>query len=510
MRLGGLVVSISLVATLGACSAPPGADIEVQRGALALGSCGATILPVAKATASSEQNNGFFSAAKAVDGDSSTRWSSNQGMPQWLELDLGQVAFVSELDIDWQTAFATSFQVEASNNGTSWGTVAVSSASQSGFQFITGLNVTTRFLRILATGATNFGNVSIVEAQVVGDPNSACVATSSGCGQSLKLLPSAAQASSTQFSYTPASAAIDQDWGTRWSSNATDTEWLSVDLGSKARVDGVRITWEHAFAQQYAVQSGGSLQGPWTTLATVNGQFGPQTVNLGVTTRFLRVLGLKRATSYGYSIWELDVYGSRDSSCFLKGPWQFDAANTTMTPNTGFYTINGNAISIDFSGQFFDFGPAGSGIVFQQPVPVVQGGSYALTLNVDNRNRTGAPLRIALRGVRHRLRSGRRRRRHGDHELRCHVQSRAQPDDRSRSQRRFRHLPRLQRRRGPRDLLGRGFDGAHSLTDSDARRRRAMEALEALGHERQDHVARIFDETSRCRCLVALVAQPLE
>jgi hypothetical protein len=399
MKLSGWMAFYLVVAAVGACSAPATSDVEVARSALALGVCGAQVLPVAKATASSEQNNGYFSAAKAVDGDFSTRWSSNQGMPQWLQLDMGQVVFVSELDIDWQTAFATAFQIEASNNGTSWGTVAVSSATQSGFQFITGLNVTTRFLRILATGATNFGNVSILEAQVVGDANGACISTSSGCGQSLKLLASSARASSTQFSYTPASAAIDQDWGTRWSSNATDNEWLAVDLGSQARVDSLRVTWEHAFAQQYAVQSGSSITGPWTTVATVAGQFGPQTVAVGVTTRFLRVLGIKRATGYGYSIWELDVYGSRDLSCFLKGPWQFDAADTVMTPNTGFYTINGNAISIDFSDQFFTFGEAESGIVFEQPVPVVQGGSYALTLNVDNTGTGPALLSASLSGA---------------------------------------------------------------------------------------------------------------
>jgi hypothetical protein len=368
---------------LGACAPRPDA-VEETRSALLSGTCGSDLLPVALATASSEQNNGFFSAAKAVDGDVTTRWSSNQGMPQWLELDMGQVVFVGGLNIDWQTAFATAFQVEASDNGTNWGTIAVSGVGESGWQTLSGLNVTTRFLRILATGATSFGNVSILEVQVVGDANAACVATSAACGQSVKLVAASAAASSAQFSYTPASAAIDQDWGTRWSSNFTDNEWLAVDLGTKARVDSVRITWEHAFAQQFAVQSGTSLTGPWTTVVTATGQFGPQTVALGVTTRFLRVLGIKRATAYGYSIWELDIYGSRDLSCFLKGPWQFDAAATTMSPSTGFYTITGNTISIDFSGQFFTFVPAGSGVVFEQPVPVVQGGNYALTLAVNN------------------------------------------------------------------------------------------------------------------------------
>jgi hypothetical protein len=398
MKVGRLS-AIVIVTLLGCGARQEGRDVEVARSGLTLGTCGAAILPVAAATASSEQNNGFFSAAKAIDGDPSTRWSSNQGTPQWLELDMGKVVYVSELDIDWQTAYATAFQIEASDNGTNWGTVALSGATQSGFQFITGLNVTTRFLRILATGATNFGNVSIVDVQVVGDANNACATTSSGCGQSLKIIPSAAKASSTQFSYTPAAAAIDQDWGTRWSSNSTDNEWLAVDLGTQARVDSIRVTWEHAFAQQYAVQTGTSISGPWTTIATVNGQFGPQTVSLNVaSTRFLRVLGVKRATQYGYSIWELDVYGSRDLSCFLKGPWQFDAADTTMTPNTGFYQISGNTISIDFSGQFFTFDPAQSGVVFEQPVPVVQGGSYALSVLVDNTGTGPALLSGTLSG----------------------------------------------------------------------------------------------------------------
>jgi hypothetical protein len=29
----------------------------------------------------------------------------------------------------------------------------------------------------------------------------------------------------------------------------------------------------------------------------------------------LRLLGIKRATQFGYSVWEIEVYGSRDLSC---------------------------------------------------------------------------------------------------------------------------------------------------------------------------------------------------
>jgi hyaluronoglucosaminidase len=30
---------------------------------------------------------------------------------------------------------------------------------------------------------------------------------------------------------------------------------------------------------------------------------------VGVTTRFVRIVGVERATTYGYSLWELDVHG---------------------------------------------------------------------------------------------------------------------------------------------------------------------------------------------------------
>jgi hypothetical protein len=376
--------------TFGACAQHP--DVETLRGALTPGNCGAQILRVTAATASSEQNNGFFSAAKAIDGNLSTRWSSNQGMPQWLDLDMGSTVFVSELDIDWQTAFATTFEVQAGNDGAHFGTVLASGATQAGWQSITGLNVVARHLRILATGATSFGSVSIVETKVIGDTNPSCPTLETACGQSVKVVASKAAASSTQFSYTPAAAAIDQDYGTRWSSNFNDNEWLALDLGSSVRVDGLRIIWEHAFASQYAIQVGPSMSGPWTTVvsATANA-FGAQTVpNVNATTQYLRLLGIKRATQYGYSLYELEVYGSRDAGCLLKGPWQFDATDTTMTPNTGFWTVTGNTIAVDFTGKDFTINPvngaANIGVWFEQPVTVVKGGTYNLDLTVTNSN----------------------------------------------------------------------------------------------------------------------------
>jgi hyaluronoglucosaminidase len=103
--------------------------------------------------------------------------------------------------------------------------------------------------------------------------------------------------------------AIDADRATRWSSGYTDTEWLQVQLASPQHLGKVVLRWEAAHASAYDVQvsSDGST---WRTAARVTGsQGGVETVWVEQSdVRFLRMQGVKRATSYGYSLYELEAY----------------------------------------------------------------------------------------------------------------------------------------------------------------------------------------------------------
>src|SRR4051812_28993492 len=56
-----------------------------------------------------------------------------------------------------------------------------------------------------------------------------------------------ATASSTENSGTPASAAVDGNPATRWSSAAGDPQWLQIDLGGAATVNQVVLNWERAY-----------------------------------------------------------------------------------------------------------------------------------------------------------------------------------------------------------------------------------------------------------------------
>src|SRR5262249_12143630 len=61
-------------------------------------------------------------------------------------------------------------------------------------------------------------------------------------------------ASSTENAGTPASAAVDGNTGTRWSSQFSDPQWIRIDLGATATVTQVVLNWETAYARAYQIQ----------------------------------------------------------------------------------------------------------------------------------------------------------------------------------------------------------------------------------------------------------------
>ncbi|KAL7550252.1 hypothetical protein ACHAWF_013495 [Thalassiosira exigua] len=120
-----------------------------------------------------------------------------------------------------------------------------------------------------------------------------------------------ATASSEEF---PAEDAFDGNGKTRWSSLWSDDQFLEVNLGEPYVAERVVIVWEVASARSYDIQV--SMDGAnWTTVwGTTGGREGMGTVEsrfAKVTCQFVRMQGRERATSFGYSIYELEVYGAK-------------------------------------------------------------------------------------------------------------------------------------------------------------------------------------------------------
>lgn len=105
-----------------------------------------------------------------------------------------------------------------------------------------------------------------------------------------------------------ADKAVDGDFKTRWSSAFRDPQWLTVDLQAVAHVRRIILSWEGAHATEYEMQI--SNDGAhWTTLANVtDGNGGRDEHDVDATGRYVRMAGAHRATPYGYSLYEMQVF----------------------------------------------------------------------------------------------------------------------------------------------------------------------------------------------------------
>ena len=119
-----------------------------------------------------------------------------------------------------------------------------------------------------------------------------------------------ATASSLEGQGYPAKAAVDGDPKTRWSSAFSDPQWIQVDLGAPVAVGRVVLQWERAYATAFEVQL--SVDGTnWrTAYTTTSGTGGTQSLTVSGLGRYVRMYGTKRSTGYGFSLWELQVFGS--------------------------------------------------------------------------------------------------------------------------------------------------------------------------------------------------------
>jgi hypothetical protein len=108
--------------------------------------------------------------------------------------------------------------------------------------------------------------------------------------------------------------AVDGNATTRWSSQYRDPQWIYVDLGRNQAVNQVVLKWQGAYARAFAVHvkvDGGCLTCWQQVYATSSGQGGTNVINFApVAVRYVLVKGLQRATRYGYSLWEFEVYNT--------------------------------------------------------------------------------------------------------------------------------------------------------------------------------------------------------
>jgi beta-glucosidase len=97
--------------------------------------------------------------------------------------------------------------------------------------------------------------------------------------------------------------------GSRWSSAFSDPQWIEVDLGSEQNICSVGLDWEAAYATAFSIQVSNN-NSTWTTVySTTTGTGGNETIPVSATARYVMMYGTARGTSFGYSLFDFDVYG---------------------------------------------------------------------------------------------------------------------------------------------------------------------------------------------------------
>ena len=127
--------------------------------------CGTTNIALNKTATASSTENASFPAGNAVDGNTGTRWSSAFSDPQWLEVDLGSSQSICGVTLNWETAYAKSFQVQVSADNVNWTTIYSTTTGTGGNQTLS-VTGSGRYIRMYGTvRATQYG-YSLWEFQV--------------------------------------------------------------------------------------------------------------------------------------------------------------------------------------------------------------------------------------------------------------------------------------------------------------------------------------------------------
>jgi hypothetical protein len=274
-----------------------------------------------RAYASGAENPAGTPASNAVDGNGDSRWSSDFNDNAWLAVDLGAPTQISQVVLRWERAYGAAYEIQVSDDGNTWRKVGGQSAGQGGTEQVPFAPVTARYVRMAGIQRSSPYGYSLFEFEVYGPAGGTPPLTNpvggdtGGGGVTNGNLAQGkpAFASGAEGPGTAARFAVDGKLDSRWSSDFADNAWLSVDLGAPVPVSRVVLRWERAYGAAYEIQVSNDNQN-WTRVASQpNGQGGVETLKFAVTTaRYVRMAGIKRASPYGYSLFEFEVYGPTD------------------------------------------------------------------------------------------------------------------------------------------------------------------------------------------------------
>lgn len=240
-------------------------------------------------------------ARTVIDGDITTKWQSAENDDEsWIALQLRSARRISSIKILWGTVAAELYDIQISKDGKTWQTVAeIEDGTSEEVRTVDFPAVVAKSIKISCIKKTRqTGGYAIKEIEL----NPGGVAGASGA---VKITSSSSMAGNMP------ELAVDGDMTTRWESeHGIDPSWLCIDLGRSRKIKKLKVKWEKAAAAEYTVDISDDGQ-DWKTIRSVNDGKEDESRTIifsPVLTKYVRINGTKRATEWGYSIWEIEIY----------------------------------------------------------------------------------------------------------------------------------------------------------------------------------------------------------
>ncbi|WP_067503267.1 DUF1996 domain-containing protein [Actinoplanes sp. TFC3] len=126
-----------------------------------------SLLSQGRPAIASSVENGEAPATAAVDGRAETRWGSQWADPQWLRVDLGASASINRVVLQWETAYAKSYRIQTSADGSAWTDIYSTTTGAGGTETLT-VNGSGRYVRLYGTQRGTTYGYSLFEFKVYG------------------------------------------------------------------------------------------------------------------------------------------------------------------------------------------------------------------------------------------------------------------------------------------------------------------------------------------------------
>lgn len=250
-----------------------------------------SIISRIKAKASSIQEPGL-EAKYAVDGNKSTRWSSQFSDDQWLEIDMGEVKEIVGLTLLWETAYGKAYDILVSIDRKKWKKVYTTDDGDGATDVIYFKKSKARYIKIQGRKRATAWGYSLWEVTIKMIDEQPIITASSYIRKN-----------------RPENI-LDGDQKTKWISKSSKKEWIKIDLQKIKTFGGLFLYWDEDYAKCYEIKISLDNKDWETVYSTKNGNGDKDKIYFDkVSARFIKINFIKSANKKSYALKEVEIKG---------------------------------------------------------------------------------------------------------------------------------------------------------------------------------------------------------